>query len=75
MVRPKVEFRFQRNGNSLQFFHNGVYCGSLALPLLCALAKQENVKNTILENIQVPTKEEPPEMGGLDTISDDYLNR
>ena len=75
MVRPKVEFRIQRNGNSLQFFHDGVYCGSLPLPLLCALAKQQNVKDTILENIQVPAREEPPQKGGLNTNKENGLNR
>lgn len=75
MVRPKIEFRIQRNGNSLQFFHNGDYCGSLPLPLLCALARQEKAKDTILQNIQDFTQEEEPKKRGFNTNKENALKR
>ena len=52
MVRPTEEYRIQKNGKSVQFFEQGEYCGSLPIKFLCALAKAEKAKNTIIESIQ-----------------------
>lgn len=65
MVRPVEEYRIQKNGKSVQFFESGEYCGSLPLKYLCALAKLEKAKDTILQSIQ---ESKPPtyKEGGAD---------
>jgi len=51
MARPKKEYSARRNGNSLQFYEGGEYCGSLSLIALCELAKAEKAKNDILAQV------------------------
>ena len=41
MVRPEKFYRFKRNADSLQFFEDGVYCGTLPLRVLCRMAKEK----------------------------------
>ena len=67
MVRPTEEYRIQKNGKSVQFFEKGEYCGSLPIKFLCALAKAEKAKDTILQSIQekeLPIYKEEDEEGG-----------
>ena len=40
--RPKKDFKFKRNGSSLQFFEHGEYVGSLPLSWLVQAAKARN---------------------------------
>lgn len=67
MSKPVKEYRSQENGGSLQFFYKGEYVGSLPYPLLCALAKDQQAKDTILQNIQGSFNNERPKTGGNHT--------
>lgn len=67
MVRPKKEFKVQRNGNSIQLFKDGYYCGSLSLNELCELAISKRRSHTSGETTQGSFIKESDGMGGSHT--------
>ena len=40
-MRPRKRFKVKRNADSLQFYDDGDYCGSLAIKELCQLAREK----------------------------------
>jgi len=59
-MRQLKRYKYKRNGDSLQLYERGVYCGSLPLKLLCQKARERNLnkhgmgKSTSLTNTEVP---------------------
>lgn len=57
MGRPKKEYRISRNGNSIQLYENGEYCGSLPVAWLCELARGGRLRDAILTQEALSHKE------------------
>ncbi len=56
MGRPKKEYAIRRNGNSVQVYENGGYCGSLPLAKLCELARASRAMDDVLAQVDKPHK-------------------
>ena len=74
MARPKKDYKVQRNGNSLQFYRMGEYCGSLPLMYLCEMARAKSSMDTVGVIPQSEPSQAEPEKEGSHTESKGSLD-